>query len=184
MKKTWTYETFSVEVDTAGMDPKDLAVLEVLEAADGIKVHQIDIARSKPWLGCHPDYEADLPIPDPTQSTLRGIRGRINRLRREYHVPILSEPKRDGGYWLPKKETEIKKNMVERRAIAIGQARGNLQTYDEMLVTFKLPTDSFFESYRKFLEGYAKPPPPPPKSPKKKKKKPPPDDNGQGKLGL
>jgi hypothetical protein len=198
LKKTWDYETFSCEVETAGMDPKDRAVMDVLEAADGTKVHQIDIARSEPWLGCHPNYEADLPIPDPTASTLRGIRGRINRLRRKHHVPILSEPKVNGGYWYPKKEAEIYKNMADMRKRAMHQALGTLRTYDDMLVTFqgKVPADPFFESYRKFLESFkdedepppeeppspSPKPPPPPKPPPKKKK--PPKNGGQRELGL
>src|SRR4029077_12895140 len=115
--------------------------------------HQRDIAKAESFLGCHPRYEADIGLRNPTQTTLRRVRQAINDLRNIFHVPILSESSAQGGYWIPKKSIEVEENMFGMQKKSIAQAHAYLKTYKEMRRTFG---GSYRSAFFDELEGWIK----------------------------
>lgn len=93
-------------------------------------IHQREIIRMAPWMGCHPKYETDIGIPNKEESTMRQCRQLIHDVRIKYDCPILSGPK---GYWpaTTKKEFALWTDGLERRAKA--EAASFLRSYQSVV---------------------------------------------------
>ena len=94
----------------------------------GAKMTQVQIARSEPYLGQHPQFERH-----PTSGTsLRRVRQIIHDLKVKHRIVIVSDVK---GYWIPEtlKEAETYLDSMER------QARSSAKSY---MVTAAVMTEA------------------------------------------
>lgn len=124
---------------------EEQAVVDLIQSASasGGSITQHQIAKSEPWIGCHPRHEAHL-APE-HETTLRRVRSIIRTLRLAHGVPIISS--RD-GYRFPggKDEAQTYLKRMEREAKA--RAWSSLETYRGMSKLLGLKSE-YFEDVEK-----------------------------------
>lgn len=115
----------------AGLGNGHAAVLGLLTGdryVPGGRISQRGIAVSAPWLGCHPEHEADV-VRNEFESTLRKVRQIIRDLRIIHKIPVLSD---SDGYFLPSTQEEADEYVKRVEAEARARAASSLETYRAM----------------------------------------------------
>lgn len=85
---------------------------------------QIEIAKSEPWLGCHPEHEADI-VKNVFETTTRKVREVVASLRKKHLLPVISGRM---GYKLPADMDEFHDYMKRAEGEARARAASSMKT--------------------------------------------------------
>lgn len=132
------------------MTPEQSAVLAVIPKSPS-RIHQREIARACPNLGCH--ERERLHVEDPMESTLRRVRGIIHDLRVQHLVPILSDAK---GYFMPADKDEAVKVLGRIEREAKSRMRSSMETYEALASGLDVRSE-FFEGLRPTVAAHTQP---------------------------
>lgn len=120
------------------IDLPERVILEILvERWRDKPITQRNIARTSPWLGCHPTHEADIAI-NKFETTTRKVRAVVRSLRINHRLPILSSIK---GYWLPTEEAEVRAYLARTEKQAQAASNACLETYYAMRDTLGVTSE-------------------------------------------
>lgn len=108
----------------------------------GVRLSQRDIVKSAPWLGCHPEHEADV-VANEFETTTRMVREQIRDLRLR-GVPVLSDR---AGYYLPSDMSEATEYVQRTSATARARAKASMVTYHTMRRSLGV-SDPFLDSLK------------------------------------
>lgn len=109
----------------------------ILESSHSLT--QRDIARSAPWLGCHPKHERDV-SGNEFETTTRKVRHVVRNLRIKHKIPILSST---SGYFVPDTNEEVSEYLDRMERESKSRAEASIETYRVMAETLNIKSEYF-----------------------------------------
>jgi hypothetical protein len=108
------------------LTPEEEAVLSLIRP--GERITQREIARSEPWLGCHPEHEQDV-VKNEYETTTRRVRQIVRDLKVKRGIPVLADAR---GYFLPKTMAEADEYLARLEREVAARNAASLETYRAM----------------------------------------------------